>query len=63
VIEPTAARTIRQIFQLCAEGHGYSAIAAVLNASGIATARGASSWCASSVRAVLHNENYRGVIV
>ena len=63
VIDPTEARVIRQIFTLCGEGHGYSAIAGVLNASGIATPRGAKDWCPSSVRAVLHNDNYRGVVV
>src|SRR5207245_2056009 len=59
----TEARVIRDIFTACAAGRGYRDIAATLNASGIATPRGAKAWSSSSVRALLHNEIYRGVCV
>jgi site-specific DNA recombinase len=62
-VDPTQARVIRQIFELSGTGHGLKAIAKILNASGIATPRGARMWRESTVRAVLFNETYRGVVV
>ena len=62
-IDPTEARVIRQIFELSAEGHGFKAIAKILNASGIATPGGSRMWHESSVRGLLFNPIYKGVVI
>jgi site-specific DNA recombinase len=64
VCEPEAA-IVRRIFALCAGGKGVKGIAKLLNQEGVPSPRPKLSrpraWAPSSVRAVLHNEVYRGV--
>jgi DNA invertase Pin-like site-specific DNA recombinase len=66
VYEPEAA-IVRRIFALSAAGHGFKAITKRLNAEGVAAPRPQRgrpwAWAASSVRAVLYRESYRGVNV
>ena len=75
VIEPAQAQIVRRIFRLYADGTGgYAAIAAALNAEGVASPRQTkghrerkdgigAGWDASCVRAILLNEIYRGRLV
>lgn len=66
VHEPEAA-VVRRIFALCASGKGVKGIAKLLNEEGVPSPRPKlnrpRAWAPSSVRAVLHNEAYRGVNV
>jgi site-specific DNA recombinase len=61
------AATVRRIFELCAEGHGQKAIAIMLNDERAPCPRPQrgrpAGWAPSSVRAVLHREKYRGLLV
>jgi hypothetical protein len=67
VINDDEAAIVRRIFELCAGGAGVKAIAKALNAERVPSPRpqqGRShSWAPSSVRAVLHRELFRGVIL
>jgi site-specific DNA recombinase len=66
-INEEQAAVVRRIFQLCASGEGLTAISKTLNAEGCLSPRAQrgrpNGWTASSVRAVLHREKYKGVIV
>ena len=61
------AEIIRHIFQRCASGQGFKAIAKELNALGAPSPRAqqgrSQSWAPSSVREVLLRDHYRGHIV
>ena len=65
-INPDQASVIRRIFELRAEGHGYTAIARRLNderapAPGAQRGRPA-GWASSSVREALYRTKYRGLV-
>lgn len=60
VIDEREAAIVRRIFAEHCAGHGYREIAAGLNRDGIAATRG--KWGHTSVRAVLRNERYIGVV-
>ena len=66
-VNPEQAAVVRRIFELCVQGHGKVAIAKTLNEEGALAPRSQQgrprAWAASSVRAVLYRELYRGVIV
>ena len=66
-IVPAQAEVIRRIFHLSAEGHGFVAIAKILNAAVAPSPRAqqgrSTSWAPSSVREVLFRPLYRGEIV
>lgn len=67
-LDPVEAETIRRIFRLYADGYSMKRIARLLNADGIVsprpqTGRVSRSWCHSSVRKILTNDRYRGLIV
>lgn len=67
-IEPEQAATVHRIFEMYAEGHSLKTIAKKLNAEKIPSPRPASgrvqqSWCPSSIRVILRNERYRGIVV
>lgn len=66
-INEDEAAVVRRIFELCVEGLGKTRIAHTLNEEGAASPRAQqgrpNGWSPSSVRAVLHRETYRGVIV
>ncbi len=76
VIDPEAARVVRQIFQWSLEGHGKQEIAHMLNDLGVvnpirykaergwSTARkGSPLWSKTTVWRILRNEMYTGVMV
>jgi site-specific DNA recombinase len=58
-IDPVQAETVRLIFSLRRKRAGYRAIARVLNAQGIPTARGG-QWHGGTVRYMLRNPIYKG---
>jgi DNA invertase Pin-like site-specific DNA recombinase len=51
--------TVREIFDLCVSGQGFSRIADLLNRKGIPSPRGG-TWAMTSVRSLLKNPVYRG---
>src|SRR5262245_59811779 len=61
------AAIVRQIFELCSRGAGLKTIAKTLNADRVLAPKSQQgrpcAWAPTSVRAVLRNETYRGVIV
>jgi site-specific DNA recombinase len=59
-IEPEGAATVRRIFDLFLDGHGYKTIAAQLNAEGLKTSVGG-PWYKSSIYTILTNERYIGI--
>jgi DNA invertase Pin-like site-specific DNA recombinase len=67
VINDAEAVVVRQIFELCASGCGQTRIVKQLNAEHRPAPRAQQgrprAWAPSSLRAVLRNELYRGVIV
>jgi hypothetical protein len=67
-INPAEARTVLRVFNMAADGKGFKRIAKQLNHEGLPSPRprrdGRSrSWTASSIRALLLNPLYRGLIV
>jgi site-specific DNA recombinase len=60
------AEVVRRIFTLYASGHSLKNVAKRLNAEGVASPQPRKgrpqSWCPSSIRTILHNERYRGVV-
>jgi DNA invertase Pin-like site-specific DNA recombinase len=67
-VDSDQAATVRRIFERYAAGHSMKRIAVDMNDEGILSpqpqkGRVARSWCPSSVRHILRNERYRGVVV
>ena len=67
-VDPDQAATVRRIFERYAAGHSLKRVAVDLNTEGVLSpqpqkGRIAQSWCPSSVRHILHNERYRGVVI
>jgi len=67
-INESEAAVVRQIFDLCGAGVGYTRIAKLLNAERAPAprphrGRGPVGWAYSSVREVLYRPLYRGVVV
>ncbi|MGD1211254.1 MAG: recombinase family protein [Candidatus Acidiferrales bacterium] len=67
-VDPDQAETVRRIFQMYVDGHSLKTIAKMLNADKVASPQPAlgriqQSWCPSSIRVMLHNERYRGVVI
>ena len=67
-VDREQAATVRRIFERYAAGHSLKRIAMDLNNEGVASpqpqkGRVSQSWCPSSVRHILHNERYRGVVL
>jgi site-specific DNA recombinase len=67
-VDPDQAATVRRIFERYAAGHSLKRVAIDLNAEHIESpqpqkGRISRSWCPSSVRTILHNERYRGVVI
>ncbi len=67
IVIPEEAAVVRRIFELCAAGVGLRRIAITLNDEGalapLPRRPGRSrSWAPSSIRALLHNDLYRGVV-
>jgi site-specific DNA recombinase len=68
VIDPEQSEIVRRIFRMYADGLSLKAIPKILNTEKVASPRPArgriqQSWCPSSIRTILHNERYRGVVV
>ena len=66
-VDANQAPTVRRLFERYAAGDSLKRIAIDLNSERIASpqpqkGRVSQSWCPSSVRHILHNERYRGVI-
>ncbi len=66
--EPTEAAVIRRIFEMYANGNGFATIAKQLNQEGIPSPRPAKNrlrqaWSRYTIREMLFNQKYRGVIV
>src|SRR5258706_40505 len=67
-VEPHQAKVLRRIFSLYAEGRSLKYVAKLLNTEGVQSpqpqkGRISRSWCPSSIRTILHNERYRGLVV
>lgn len=67
-VDSDQAPTVRRIFDRYAVGHSLKRIAIELNRDGVTSpqpqkGRIARSWCPSSVRHILHNERYRGLVI
>jgi site-specific DNA recombinase len=67
-VDPDQAVTVRRIFERYSAGDSLKRIAIDLNEEGILSpqpqkGRVSRSWCPSSVRTILHNERYRGVVL
>ena len=67
-IVSSEAAVISRIFEMYADGHGFATIAKQLNQDGIPSPRPASNrlrqaWSRYTIREMLFNEKYRGVIV
>lgn len=55
-------RTVRWIFEQCAAGMTYTAIARALNGTGSTSARG-KPWCYGAIKNVIESERYIGILV
>ena len=67
-VEPEQAAVITRIFEMCADGMSLAQMAKKLNGEGVLSpqpprGRKQRSWATSSIREILHNERYRGVLV
>ena len=68
VIDPEQSAVVARIFQMYADGISLKGIAKKLNLEKVLSpspslGRIQQSWCPSSIRVMLHNERYRGVVV
>ncbi|MGB9433948.1 MAG: recombinase family protein [Candidatus Acidiferrum sp.] len=66
--EPEQAKVVQRIFSMYAEGRSLKTITKQLNADAVQSpqpqkGRISRSWCPSSVRTILHNSRYRGLVV
>ena len=66
-VNASQAEIIRRIFTLYASGYSLKRLARKLNEEGVQSPRPqkgrfSRSWCPSSLRVILHNERYRGVV-
>jgi site-specific DNA recombinase len=67
-VDPDQAPTVQRIFERYAAGDSLKRIAIDLNDAGVPSpqpqkGRVSRSWCPSSVRHILHNERYRGLVI
>jgi site-specific DNA recombinase len=68
VVDHSQAEIVRRIFSLYATGHSQKRIAKLLNSEGVPSpqpqqGRISRSWCPSSIRVILHNDRYRGLVI
>src|SRR5713226_1592041 len=62
-INPAQAAVVRQLFERCAAGWGFTRMAKALNAEHVAPPRpGGTSWAPTAVREMLLRDDYRGVV-
>jgi site-specific DNA recombinase len=67
-VHPRQAKVVCRIFEMYGAGHSLKSITKKLNEEGVQSpqpqkGRVSRSWCPSSVRTILHNERYRGLVV
>jgi site-specific DNA recombinase len=67
-VDPDQAATAQRIFERYAAGHSMKRVAMDLNGEGIPSPQPqkgkiSQSWCPSSIRHILYNERYRGVVI
>jgi site-specific DNA recombinase len=67
-VDENQVATVRRIFERYAAGDSLKRIAIDLNTEGVASpqpqkGRVSRSWCPSSIRHILHNERYRGLVI
>jgi DNA invertase Pin-like site-specific DNA recombinase len=67
VPDEAQAEIVRRIFSLYASGYSQKRIAKLLNTEGVPSpqpqqGRISRSWCPSSIRVILHNDRYRGIV-
>ena len=67
-VDPEQAKTVRRIFERYLSDHSLKRIALDLNDDGVVSpqpqkGRPSQTWCPSSVRRILRNERYRGVVI
>ena len=66
-VDPAQAKTVRRIYSMYAAGFSLKAITKRLNAEHVRSPQPREgrqqSWAPSSVRVILHNERYRGIVV
>ena len=60
VVNPEQAETVREIYRLFLEGLSPYGIAQQLTSEGKTTPSGKKKWCATTVKAILSNEKYKG---
>ena len=62
-INPEQALVLRQLFERCAAGWGFTRLAKALNAAHVAPPRpGGTSWAPTAIREMLHRDDYRGIV-
>jgi site-specific DNA recombinase len=67
-VNEAQAAVVRRIFELYAGGSSLKRITKLLNSEGVASpqpqaGRISRSWCPSSLRVILHNDRYRGLVI
>ena len=67
-VDEAQAAVVRRIFELYASGSSLKRIAKLLNSEGVPSPQPQSgrisrSWCPSSLRVILHNGRYRGLLI
>jgi site-specific DNA recombinase len=68
VIDPEQSAIVTRIYRMYADGNSLKGIAKKLNSEKVLSpsptlGRIQQSWCPSSIRVILHNERYRGIVV
>ena len=63
VINENEAEVVKLIFRMSKEGASLSKIAQTLQDQGILSPRGKAVWSRETLRKILHNEKYRGIVV
>ncbi len=63
VINENEAEVVKLIFRMSKEGANLSKIAQTLQDQGILSPRGKAVWSRETLRKILHNEKYRGIVI
>jgi site-specific DNA recombinase len=68
VVDPEQSEIVRRIFTMYGDGHSLKGIARKLNAEKVTSPKPSlgriqQTWCPSSIRVILRNERYRGIVI
>ena len=63
IIDEEKAEVVQMIFQMSDEGVSLAQIAQVLQERGILSPRGKAVWSKETLRKILHNEKYCGIVI